>query len=250
MADKTIPNLATATTAQLSEATVFEVDVVGLASPESRQVSAPQARALFNDFSQLGAATAAQITAAGLFVVQESTLADPTTRNVRSMILAEIQNLMARRASIARTFNTQPKAGTTAGWVVAAANNLGKVATLPAAQTASTLVIPLGPFKVGDTITAWGLEGSLQSIGNHSTIIGDLRVLTAAAAGATDGSIGVMGATLDVTANTIMNSANAGKTGIAHVVAEGESYYLLVTSTTGAACTEEIQAVQVTVTES
>ena len=250
MADKTIAQEATATTAQFSEATVFEAQVVGLAAPESRQITAPQTRALVNDLSQLGVTTAAAITAAGLFLVQESTLADPTTRNIRSLVLLQMQNLMARRASVSRTYESPPKVGTGAGWVVGAANNLGKMATLPAAQTASTLVCPISGLKVGDTITAFGLEGSLQSGGNHATIIADLRSLTAAVAGATDASVGVMGAALDVTANTIMNSANAGKTAIAHVIAEGESFYVLITSTTGAACTEELQAIQITVTES
>jgi hypothetical protein len=139
--------------------------------------------------------------------------------------------------------------GTTAGWVIPA-NNLGKMATLPASQTGSTLVIPIPTIKVGDTITGWGLEGSLQSGGNAATITGDLRVLTAAAGGATDASVGAMAAPLSVVANTIMNSANAGKSGLNHVVAEGESFYILVTSTTGAACTEEIQAIQLTATGS
>jgi hypothetical protein len=249
MADKKISDLAAATLAELSEALLLEVQVVGLAAPESRQATQPQARFLANDFSKLAATNAATCTAAALFAVQESTLADPTTRNVRSLILAEMQALMNRR-STTREFNVTPKVGTTAGWVVGAANNLGKMATLPAGQAGSTLVVPLGPFKVGDTITAFGLEGSLQAGGNHATIIGDLRVLTAAAAGATDASVGVMGAALDVVGNTIMNTANAGKSGLAHVIVEGESFYMLITATTGAACTEELQAVQVTSTGS
>lgn len=250
MADKKISDLTAATLAQFSEATLWEAQVVGLAAPESRQATLPESRFLHADLTQLAAILAAAVTPAALFLVVEPTLADPTTRNVRYLTLAQLQLAIAARPSVARTFSPVPKVGTTAGWVVGAANNLGKMATLPAAQAAATLVVPIGPLKVGDTITAFGLEGSLQSAGNHATILADLRVLTAAAAGATDGSIAVMAAALDVTANTIMNSVNTGKSGFTHVVAEGESFYVLITATTNAVTTEELQAVQVTVTGS
>ena len=138
------------------------------------------------------------------------------------------------------------KVGTTAGWVVAAADNLGKMATIPAAQTSSTLVIPLTGLRVGEKITAFSLVGSIQSGGNAATITADLRKLTAAAAGGTDASVGARAAPLSVTANTILDSTNAGKTGLAEVVAADETFYLLVTATTAAACTEELQGVLIT----
>ena len=138
------------------------------------------------------------------------------------------------------------KVGTTAGWVVAAADNLGKMATIPAAQTSSTLVIPLSDLLVGETITAFSLVGSLQSGGNAVSITAELRKLTAAAAGGTDALVGAMAAPLSVTTNTILSSANAAKTGLSEVVAVDETFYLLVTCTTGAACTGELQGVLIT----
>jgi hypothetical protein len=120
---------------------------------------------------------------------------------------------------------------------------------LPAAQTASTLVIPVTGVRVGDTITGFALEGSLQSVGAAVSITGELRMLTANAAGAVDSSVGVMAAALSVVANTIVSSLNAAKVGLAQVVAEGQSFYLLITATTAAVTTAEVQAVQLNVTQ-
>ncbi len=138
------------------------------------------------------------------------------------------------------------KAGTTAGWVVGAGNNLGKLATLPLNKTASTLVVPLPPLRVGQYITGAYLVGSLQgTTAKHTTVLLDIRSLTAAAAGATDASIGVMSAALDVVADTIVSRTNTRITGINHAVARGESFYALITATTAndALCTAELQAV-------
>ncbi len=252
MADKTIDELdAIGALVDVAETTEFESQIVGGTSPESRKLTVPQTRYVMLDLAQLAAELAAADTdpTASYMLVQDPVLADPTTRNVRKMLVSEVQKLMATRTK-SLEFQSTPKVGTTAGWVVGAANNLGKMATLPAGSAASTLVVPIPGLKVGDTITGWYVNGSLQSGGNHTTFLGDLRSLTAAAAGAVDASIGVMAAALDVVANTIMSVANAGKAGLAHVVADGESYYLLITSTTNAACTQELQNVVIVVTGS
>ncbi len=167
----------------------------------------------------------------------------------RSYVLAEFLKIVQVRVGRVTMHSETPKVGTTSGWVVAAANNLGKIATIPASQTSSTLVLPLSGFKVGDIITAFSLVGSIQSAGNAGTITADLRSLTAAAAGATDASVGSMSAPLSVVTNTIVSAANAAKTGLTHTVAAGESFYLLITSTTGSSVTEELQGALVTVTE-
>lgn len=143
---------------------------------------------------------------------------------------------------------SRAKVGTTAGWVVAAADNLGKMATIPQSQTSSTLVVPILGLKVGDTINAFSLIGSIQSAGNAGSITADLRKLLAAAAGATDSSVGAMAAPLSVVANTIISAANAVKAGLTEVVVAGATYYLLITSTTGASVTEELQGALITVT--
>jgi hypothetical protein len=202
MADKTIAQLDVVATGSVTNTAVFETQVVGLAAPESRQLTLPQMQALIN-------------IAAAKILIQQS----------------------------------PAKVGATAGWVVGAANNQGKLATLPAAQTASTLVIPVTGVRVGDTITGFALEGSLQSVGAAVSITGELRMLTANAAGAVDSSVGVMAAALSVVANTIVSSLNAAKVGLAQVVAEGQSFYLLITATTAAVTTAEVQAVQLNVTQ-
>jgi hypothetical protein len=202
MADKTIAQLDVVATGSVTNAAVFETQVVGLAAPESRQLTLPQMQALIN-------------IAAAKILIQQS----------------------------------PAKVGATAGWVVGAANNQGKLATLPASQTASTLVIPIVGLRVGDTITGFSLEGSLQSVGAAVSITGDLRMLTANAAGAVDSSVGAMAAALSVVANTIVSSANATKQALAQVVAEGQSFYLLITATTAAVTTAEVQAVQLNVTQ-
>ena len=247
MADKTIDQLDAATLAQFDETTEFETQVMDLAAPESRKATMPQLRFVTLDLTQLTAELASAVTdpTAAMMLIVDPVLADgANTRNVRSMLVSEMQKLMATRAK-SLSIQTTPKVGTTAGWVVGAANNLGKMATIPAAQTNSTLVVPIDGLKIGDEITDFHLNGSIQSGGNHATITADLRVLTAAAAGATDGSVGAMAAPLDVTANTVVSVANAVKAGLTHVVAAGESFYLLLTATTAAACTEELQSVVV-----
>jgi len=247
MADKTIDQLDTITLADILEAAEFEIQNVGGTSPESRKATIPQVRLVVHDVAALSAATAAQLSATTYFTAQDATLADPTTRNVRKVVLAEMRKLILQ----SKTFllQTAAKVGATAGWVVGAANNLGKLATIPAGQTNATLVVPVSGVKIGDIITGFFLTGSIQSAGNTGTITADLRCLTAAAAGATDASVGAMAAPLSVTANTVISSANAAKTGLTHTVAEGESFYVLITATTGASVTEELQAIGLTVTQ-
>lgn len=247
MADKKISQLDTITLADILEAAVFETENVGGTDPESRQMTLPQLRLVVDDVSALTAALASELAATTYFTVQDSALADPTTRNVRKVTLAQMRLLILQSKVFVQ--QTNAKAGTTAGWVVNAGNNLGKLATIPQSQTSSTLVVPITGLKIGDTITAFSLQGSIQSGGNTGTITADLRKLTAAAAGASDSSVGSMAAPLSVTANTVISSANAAKTGLSEVVAEGASYYVLITATTGVSVTEELQSVNVTVTQ-
>lgn len=202
MADKTIPDLDAVATVDVTGSTVFEVQVPGLAAPESRKVTLDQLRAL-----------------------------------------------VPARAGQTRIFTPRPKVGATAGWVVGAADNQNKLATLPASQTSATLVVPVGPLKVGETVTGFAVQGSIQSAGNTGTINADLRKMTAAAAGATDTSVLALAAPLSVTANTVLSSANAGRTGATEVMAEGEQLYLLITGTTGGSVTMEITSVTLTITE-
>jgi len=133
------------------------------------------------------------------------------------------------------------KAGATAGW---AFTNDNGAATLPAAQTASTIVIPL-KLKAGDVITAFTVSGQIESVGATATLDADLRATTAAAADLTDASIGAI-TQISVTAQTLVATA---KTGLSETVASGKSYYILLTGTTAAATDIALQGVEVTVTQ-
>lgn len=155
---------------------------------------------------------------------------------------------LVKRYSQKRLINTGAKAGTTAGWVVNAGDDLGLLATVPQSQTASTLVIPISGLKVGDTITGFHLVGQIDSAGNTVTLDADLRSLTAAAAGHTDASVGAI-TQVSVTADTALSSANTEKASLTQAVGATTTFYVLVTATTGATCDIEIQGVAVTVTE-
>lgn len=141
----------------------------------------------------------------------------------------------------------QAKVGATAGFVVAAASNIGLV-TCPASQTGSTLVIPLPHLAVGDTITGFHLVGQIESAGGAVTIDADLRKHTAAAADVADASVGAI-TQLAVTADTIMSSANTRKADLAEVVGADETFYVLVTVTTAGSTDVALQGVAVELTE-
>ena len=132
--------------------------------------------------------------------------------------------------------------GATAGFDLA--NDTG-TATVPASQTASTLTIPITNLKAGDVITAFKVSGQIESGGNIGTVDADLRATTAAAADLTDASIGA----IDQVSETADAIVSASKTGLTHTVIAGNSYYVLVTVTTGVAVDLDLQGVEVTVTE-
>lgn len=139
----------------------------------------------------------------------------------------------------------QGKVGATAGWVITAGDNIGH-ATLPASQTASTLVIPLSGLDVGDMITAWGVAGQVESAGNNVTLTADLRKLTNAAADNSDASVSTDNVGT-LTADTILSAANLGATGLTEVVAVDESFYLLLTGTTAAATDIDVTHILLTI---
>lgn len=136
------------------------------------------------------------------------------------------------------------KVGGTAGWVVNGATN-ALLATIPASQSASILIIPLPPMKIGTVISGFALEGFIASAGNSGTYDADLRKQVAAAGSITDSSVATM-TQLAVTANTAVTAANASKSGLSETTAEGSSYYLKVTATTGSSVTGAISGVELT----
>ena len=140
--------------------------------------------------------------------------------------------------------NTEAKVGATAGWTLGGgAVNTGSMATLPASQTGSTLVVPIMGLKVGDTITAFKVVGQIESAGNTATLDADLRKLTAVAAANTDASVGAI-TQISVTADTKVGTS---KTGLSEVVAADESFYVLLTGTTAALTDIDLLSVTVSV---
>ena len=146
-----------------------------------------------------------------------------------------------------RIINVGAKLGSGAGWTLGGgAVNTGLMATMAASQTAGTLVVPIPGLKVGDTITAFSLIGQIESAGGTVTLDADLRKLTAAAADVTDASVGAI-TQISVTADAIIS---ASKDALAEVVAADETFYVLLTGTTGASTDIALQGITVTVTES
>lgn len=237
----TIGNLAPASTAQ-ARALDTEFAAENAAHNATVRVSVLQAIRNWLRPSQLDVVATATVTNAALFNLEDPSIAAPIERQVT---LPQMQTLMARRTT---QFNLQarPKVGATAGWDVSPAGNVGLMATLAAGNAGSTMVVAVFPLAHGQTIRSFSLSGSIQSGGNAATLDASLRKITAAAAGGVDALVASM-TQLAVNANTIVSSANALKDGLAEVVVEGVSYYILITATTGAACTMQLQDIDITV---
>jgi hypothetical protein len=140
------------------------------------------------------------------------------------------------------------KVGATAGWVITGGTNKNS-ATLPASQTASTLVIPISGLEVGDTVTAVDVVGQVESAGGNVTLSMDVRKLTAAAEDLTDASLATDNVGTLV-ADTVLSSANLGVTGLTEVLAATEALYVLLTGTTAASTDIDVMSLVVTVTRS
>lgn len=138
------------------------------------------------------------------------------------------------------------KVGATAGWVITGGTDKLH-ATLPASQTGSTLVIPVTGLNVGDTITAWSLNGQVESAGGNVTMTVALRKQTNAAADNTDASVS-SDTSGTLVADTILSVTNVGATGLIEVVAADTAYYILVTATTAASTDIDVTHATVTVT--
>ena len=150
------------------------------------------------------------------------------------------------RPSQEKVITSGAKIGGTAGGAVDAANDKNSLFSVPASQTASTIVIKIPDLKIGDTITAFSVYGQLDSAGNAVTVDADLRAQTAVAAANTDASIGAI-TQISKTADYLINDSKAS---LSHVVIAGNSYYVICTVTTGATTDVDMLGITVTVTES
>jgi len=140
--------------------------------------------------------------------------------------------------------NTAAKVGATAGWAVNAAANTGILATLAAGRTTNTLVVPVLGLRVGDRITGYYPVGQVESAGNNATLTVNLRKLTAVAADVTDASVATSGA-VTFAADAVLGRITMPVENLSVTVADGESYYFLVTGTTAASTDFAVQGIAV-----
>jgi len=148
-------------------------------------------------------------------------------------------------AGVERQAGAAAKIGASAGWAVNEADNLAYLATLPAAQTAATLVVPLTRLKVGDTITGFRVVGQIASVGGAVSLDANLRSITNAASAPVDASVGSI-TQVAVTANTAVDST---KTGLSVAVTADMRFYVLLTATNAAATAITLLGVTLIVTE-
>ena len=146
-----------------------------------------------------------------------------------------------------RVYNNDAKVGATAGWTVRDATDKGTLGLLPQSQTSSTLVVPITGLKVGDTIESYYIVGQLESAGGDVTLVANLRKLTAAAADNTDASVATVTLAHTAANDLILDSSTFVKTGLVEEVAEGETFYMLITGTTAASTDVALMAVAVSV---
>lgn len=136
------------------------------------------------------------------------------------------------------------RAGATAGWTFTATNT-GSMANVAASQTAATAVVFVEGLELGDIITGFTVSASINSAGNTVTLDAALRTLTVtAAATGTDALVGAI-TQVSVTAAT---ASSATKSGLSSTVATGVRHYILLTATTGASTTIELDTIEVTYT--
>ena len=138
------------------------------------------------------------------------------------------------------------KVGATAGWIITAADNISQ-ATLPAAETSSTLVVPITGLNIGDTLTGVSVSGQVESAGANVTLIMSVRKTTAVAAGNTDAELGTDNVGT-LTADTLINSTTLAVIGLSEVLTEGEAVYVLFTGTTAAVTDIALNSIIATVT--
>lgn len=138
------------------------------------------------------------------------------------------------------------KVGATSGWIITAADDISQ-ATLPAAETSSTLIIPITGLNIGDTLTGVSVSGQVESAGANATLVLSVRKTVAVAAGNTDAELGTDNVGT-LTADTLISSANLAVTGLTEVLAEGEAVYVLLTGTTAALTDIALNSIIATVT--
>lgn len=133
-----------------------------------------------------------------------------------------------------------------AGWVIAADSD-ASLTTLPASQTSEEVVIPISiPLKVGWIITAWTLNGQIESAGQTCTVDAQMFTQTDAAG---DVAIASVGSGMNQLSKTADFQIVAGEGGLTETVAAGKSYLIKVLATTGSSTDVALSSITITVTE-
>ncbi len=123
--------------------------------------------------------------------------------------------------------------GAASGWLVTGADD--GLARLPAAETDSTLVVPIKGLHIGDIVQGVQAIGQVESAGADVTLIMSVRKATAAVADFVDAELDTDNVGT-LTADTLI--ADAGEVlevvALAETLAEEELIYILLTGTTAA----------------
>ncbi len=139
------------------------------------------------------------------------------------------------------------KVGTGAGWVVGAANNVASIGTVAASQTSGTLVVPIEGLNHGDIITGIRVTASINCTTNNASLDAALHTYTVTA-GATGTDAAVSnGSIVQIlqTGTGALAGTGTNTTPTASTVATGVQHFVILTATTGASCTIELNTVEV-----
>ncbi|NOR84512.1 hypothetical protein GQ473_00195 [archaeon] len=128
--------------------------------------------------------------------------------------------------------------GATGGWTK---NNDGGIATLPASQTASTMIVPI-TIKNGATIVGFHIHGQLDAAGNTATLDASIREVTPVVTGCTNTSLGAITQVSKI-ADYLLNETHT--LAIPTKTTNGKSHYMLITGTTAAATDLEINSIDI-----
>jgi len=143
------------------------------------------------------------------------------------------------------TGGSQAGATATVGWDSEPSGvDIAELATLAASATADTLVVPINGLQIGDQITAFSVNGQIESGGNTVTIDAQLNSNTITAAANVAATIGSGITQISKTADAVFASS---ETGLTTTVAIGLAYFLIITATTAASTDIVLTSVTVTV---
>lgn len=159
-----------------------------------------------------------------------------------SEVTAEIAAAVAAYVPTASTtLYNAPRVGATAGFVTSGANDYA-AATLPASQTGSTVVFPVSPLRVGASIVSFALAGALVVSSGSDPVTVDATLWRMPTT-----LVPVnLGAVTQVALTESAVFAPSKTLTSPHTVLADNSYYILVTATTGA--NEDILLTNVSVT--